>query len=331
MTTTSGPGLDLKAETIGLAISLELPLLVIDIQRGGPSTGLPTKTEQADLLEALYGRHGEAPLPVLAPATPGDCFYMVIEAVRIALKYRTPVIFLSDGYLANGAEPWPIPDVEQLPDLSAEFSFATVPNKVLPDGTETFWPYLRDPETLARPWALPGSPGLMHRIGGLEKADGTGNVSYDPANHDLMVRLRAQKVAGIAKDIPSVQVDDPDGLGGADLLVLGWGSTQGAIQAAIREVCAGGRRVAHAHLRHLNPFPLNLGDVVKAYKRVLVPEVNLGQLRKLIRAEFLVDAQGLNKVSGLPFRRIDIQLAILSQLGAPGPDNGNGASTKGEP
>ena len=324
VTTTSGPGLDLKAETIGLAISLELPLLVIDIQRGGPSTGLPTKTEQADLLEALFGRHGEAPLPVVAPSTPGDCFYTVIEAARIAIKYRTPVILLSDGYLANGAEPWPIPDVEQLPDLAAQFSFATGPNKVLPDGTETFWPYLRDTETLARPWALPGTPGLMHRIGGLEKADGSGNVSYDPANHDLMVRLRAEKVAGIAKDIPPVELDDPDGLGGADLLVLGWGSTCGAIQAAIREVRSMGRRVAHAHLRHMNPFPRNLGEVVKAYERVLVPEVNLGQLRKLVRADFLVDAQGLNKVSGLPFRRIDVQLAIISQLDGRGAGNGNG-------
>jgi 2-oxoglutarate ferredoxin oxidoreductase subunit alpha len=325
VTTTSGPGLDLKAETIGLAVSLELPLLVIDIQRGGPSTGLPTKTEQADLLHALYGRHGEAPVPVVAPATPSDCFYMVIEAARIALKYRTPVIFLSDGYLANGAEPWLIPDPARLPDLSSEFSFASEPNKVQADGSAAFWPYLRDPETLARPWAVPGTPGLMHRIGGLEKADGTGNVSYDPANHDLMVRLRAQKVAGIAHDIPPVEVDDP---GGAELLVLGWGSTHGAIQAAVRAVRAGGGRVAHAHLRYLNPFPANLGDVVRAYRRVLVPEVNLGQLRKLVRAEFLVDAQGLNKVSGLPFRRIDIQLAIVSQLEAMG--SATAASAQGQ-
>jgi len=314
VTTTSGPGLDLKAEAVGLAISLELPLLVIDIQRGGPSTGLPTKTEQADLLQAVYGRHGEAPLPVLAPSTPGDCFYTVIEAARIALKYRTPVILLSDGYLANGAEPWPIPDVARLPDIAAEFQFATEPNKVLADGTETFWPYLRDPETLARPWAVPGTPGLMHRIGGLEKADGSGNVSYDPVNHDLMVRLRAQKVAGIVHDIPALEVDDPDGTGGADLLVLGWGSTYGAIQAAVRAVRATGQPVAHAHLRYLNPFPPNLGEVVRAYQSVLVPEVNLGQLRKLVRSEFLVDAQGLNKVDGLPFRRIDIQQGIISQL-----------------
>jgi len=324
VTTTSGPGLDLKSETIGLAVSLELPLLVIDIQRGGPSTGLPTKTEQADLLHALYGRHGEAPLPVVAPATPGDCFYMVIEAARLALKYRTPVIMLSDGYLANGAEPWLIPDVEDLPDLSAQFSFTSEPNKVLPDGSEAFWPYLRDPETLVRPWAVPGTPGLMHRIGGLEKADGSGNVSYDPVNHDLMVRLRAQKVSGIARDIPPVTVEDPSE--GAELLVLGWGSTYGAIQAAVRAVRSTGAKVAHAHLRYLNPFPSNLGDVVRSYKRVLVPEVNLGQLRKLVRAEFLVDAQGLNKVNGLPFRRVDIQQEIVLQLQSLGSARGSGGA-----
>ncbi len=316
VTTTSGPGLDLKSETIGLAVSLELPVLVVDIQRGGPSTGLPTKTEQADLLHALYGRHGEAPVPVVAPATPGDCFYMVVEAARIALKYRTPVILLSDGYLANGAEPWLVPDIDSLPDLSAEFSFASEANKVLPDGSEVFWPYMRDPVTLARPWAIPGTPGLMHRIGGLEKADGSGNVSYDPVNHDLMVHLRADKVAGIARDVPPVTVDDPSGE--AELLVLGWGSTYGAIQAAARAVRSTGAKVAHAHLRYLNPFPANLGDVVTAYRRVLVPEVNLGQLRKLVRAEFLVDAVGLNKVAGLPFRRLDVQAAIVSQLEALG-------------
>jgi 2-oxoglutarate ferredoxin oxidoreductase subunit alpha len=295
-----------------LAISLELPLVVFDIQRGGPSTGLPTKTEQADLLHAIYGRHGEAPLPVVAPLTPGDCFYTAIEAARLALKYRTPVIVLSDGYLANGAEPWPVPDVESLPDLSAEFSFASGPNKVQPDGSEVFWPYLRDPETLARPWAVPGTPGLMHRLGGLEKSDGAGNVSYDPVNHDLMVRLRAQKVAGIVADIPPVEVDDPTG--DAELLVLGWGSTYGAICAAARAVRGSGAKVAHAQLRYLNPFPANLGDVVRAYKRVLVPEVNLGQLQRLVRAEFLVDAQGLNQVSGLPFRRVDVEQAVISQL-----------------
>ena len=316
VTTTSGPGLDLKSETIGLAVSLELPLIVVDVQRGGPSTGLPTKTEQADLLHALYGRHGEAPVAVVAPATPGDCFYMAIEAARIALKYRTPVILLSDGYLANGAEPWLVPDIDALPDLAAEFSFATEPNKVLEDGTEVFWPYLRDPVTLARPWAVPGAPALMHRIGGLEKADGSGNVSYDPVNHDLMVHLRAEKVAGIARDIPPVAVDDPSGE--AELLVLGWGSTYGAVQAAVRAVRSTGAKVAHAHLRYLNPFPANLGDVVTSYRRVLVPEVNLGQLRKLVRAEFLVDAVGLNKVAGLPFRRLDVQAAIVLELEALG-------------
>ena len=330
VTTTSGPGLDLKTETIGLAVSLELPLLVIDVQRGGPSTGLPTKTEQGDLLQAVYGRHGEAPLPVVAPRTPGDCFYMAIEAVRIALKYRTPVILLSDGYLANGAEAWLLPDIAQLPDLSADFAFTTAPNKVLPDGTEALWPYLRDPETLARPWVPPGTPGLMHRIGGLEKADGSGNVSYDPANHELMVRLRAKKVAGIAHDIPPVELDDPDGLGGAKLLVLGWGSTFGAIQAALRLVRAAGRRAAHAHLSHLNPFPANLGEIVSAYDRVLVPEVNLGQLSRLVRAEYLVDARGLNKVNGLPFRRADIERAIHSELDSLGRHNGNGNAAAGK-
>ena len=336
VTTTSGPGLDLKSEVIGLAVSLELPLIVIDIQRGGPSTGLPTKTEQSDLLHAMFGRHGEAPLPVLAASTPGDCFFMAIEAARIAIKYRTPVVLLSDGYLANGAEPWRIPELADLPDLSGVASFATTANKVLADGTETFWPYLRDPETLARPWAPPGTAGLMHRIGGLEKADGTGNVSYDSANHDRMVRLRAQRIAGIARDIPDVVVDDPEGLGGSGLLVLGWGSTYGSIAAAATAVRAGGRKVAHAHLKYLNPFPPNLGDVLRAYRGVLVPEVNLGQLRKLVRAEFLVDAQGLNKVNGLPFRRADVQAAILSHLDRLGLDGaapvsplaGNGHGTE---
>jgi 2-oxoglutarate/2-oxoacid ferredoxin oxidoreductase subunit alpha len=312
VTTTSGPGIDLKSETMGLAISLELPLIVIDIQRGGPSTGLPTKTEQADLLLAMFGRHGEAPLPIVAARTPADCFFMAIEAVRIAVKYRTPVILLSDGYLANGAEPWRLPDVESLPDISVPF--ASEPNHVGPDGTADFWPYLREPKTLARPWAIPGTPGLTHRIGGLEKEDGTGNVSYDPSNHELMVKLRAAKVAGIANDIPLVEVDDPDGLGGADLLVLGWGSTYGTIQAAARQVRERGHRVAHAHLNHLNPFPRNLGEVVRAYRKVLVPEMNLGQLVKLIRAEFLVDAKGVNKVQGLPFRAGEIHKAMMDQL-----------------
>jgi 2-oxoglutarate ferredoxin oxidoreductase subunit alpha len=312
VTTTSGPGIDLKTEAVGLAVSLELPLLVIDIQRGGPSTGLPTKTEQADLLQAMYGRHGEAPVPIVAPQTPGDCFYAAIEAARIALKYRTPVFLLSDGYIANGAEPWLLPDVESLPDISVEF--ASSPNHTTAEGEEVFWPYMRDPETLARPWAVPGTPGLAHRIGGLEKADGAGTVSYDPANHDTMTRLRVAKVAGIAGDIAPALVDDPDGVGGADLLVLGWGSTYGAIGAAVRAVRAGGHRVAHAHVRHLNPFPPNLAEVVTAYRRVLVPELNLGQLVKMVRSEFLVDAKGLNKVMGLPFRAIDIQRGIEEML-----------------
>jgi 2-oxoglutarate ferredoxin oxidoreductase subunit alpha len=307
ITTTSGPGIDLKTETVGLAVSLELPLLVIDIQRGGPSTGLPTKTEQADLLQALFGRHGEAPVPIVAPSTPGDCFYVAIEAARIALKYRTPVFILSDGYLANGAEPWPVPEVDHLPDISVPF--ATETNHVNADGTDEFWPYLRDPETFARPWAIPGTPGLTHRIGGLEKADGSGDVSYDPINHERMSQIRAAKVAGIAADIPEIEVDDPDG--GADILVLGWGSTYGAIQAGVRRVRAQGRQVAHAHLRHLNPFPRNLGEVVRSYRKVLVPEMNLGQLVRLIRSDFLVDAKGLNKMRGKPFRAEEIEDAIL--------------------
>ena len=312
ITTTSGPGLDLKTEAIGLAVSLELPLLIIDIQRGGPSTGLPTKTEQADLLQAMFGRHGEAPVPIVAPKTPGDCFYAAIEAARIALKYRTPVFLLSDGYIANGAEPWELPDVDALPDISVEF--ADGPNHTLPDGTEVFWPYARDPETLARPWAIPGTPGLTHRIGGLEKADGSGTVSYDPVNHEAMTRVRVAKVAGIAKDIPPVELDDPDGMGGAGILVLGWGSTYGAIAAATRSLRTQGHKVAQAHLRHLNPFPANLGEIVAAYPKVLVPELNLGQLIKLVRSDFLVDAKGLNKVMGLPFRVIDIERAILELL-----------------
>jgi 2-oxoglutarate ferredoxin oxidoreductase subunit alpha len=311
ITTTSGPGIALKGETMGLAVNLELPLLVIDIQRGGPSTGLPTKTEQADLLQAMFGRHGEAPIPIVAPATPGDCFFIAIEAARIALKYRTPVLLLSDGYLANGAEPWPVPDVDSLPDISVDFAHET--NHVREDGTPEFWPYLRDPETLARPWAVPGTPGLEHRIGGIEKADGSGSVSYDPANHQLMVNLRAAKVAGIAADIPLLEVDDPDG--DAELLMLGWGSTYGSIAAGIRRIRARGLKVAQVHLRHLNPFPSNLGEIVKAYDKILIPEMNLGQLRKLIRAEFLVDAQGLNKMTGQPFLAGEIERAILAQLG----------------
>ncbi len=300
VTATSGPGVDLKSEGLGLAVSLELPLLVVDVQRGGPSTGLPTKTEQADLLLAMYGRHGEAPLPIVAARSPSHCFAAAFEAVRIALKYRTPVILLTDGYLANGAEPWKLPDVDALPDISVPF--ATETNH---DGE--FWPYLRDPETLARPWAIPGTPGLMHRIGGIEKQDGTGNVNYDPENHEHMVRVRAEKIARIAGDIPPVEVDDPDG---APLLVLGWGSTWGAIQQAVRQARAEGTPAAHAHLTHLNPFPPNLGDVLGRYERVLIPEMNLGQLARLIRAEYLVDAQTLSKIQGLPFRAAEIQGAI---------------------
>jgi len=313
LTTTSGPGIDLKSESLGLAVSLELPLLVIDIQRGGPSTGLPTKTEQSDLLHAMFGRHGESPVPILAPMTPSHCFAVAVEAVRIAVKYRTPVMVLSDGYLANGAEPWRLPDVADLPDLHVEF--ATEPNHTDEDGTPVFWPYLRDEQTLARPWAVPGTPGLEHRIGGLEKADGSGNISYDPANHEHMVQLRARKVAGIADDIPLLEVDDADGLGGAPVLVLGWGSTFGAIAAAVRRLRVRGLRVAHAHLMYLNPFPRNLGEVVAAYDKVLVPEANLGQLATLVRAEFLVDAQTLSKVQGVPFRAAEIESAVLEMLG----------------
>jgi 2-oxoglutarate ferredoxin oxidoreductase subunit alpha len=308
VTATSGPGVDLKSEGMGLAISLELPLVLVDVQRGGPSTGLPTKTEQADLLLAMYGRHGEAPLPIVAARSPSHCFDAAIEAVRIALKYRTPVILLTDGYLANGAEPWLLPDVDKLPDLSVDF--ATEPNH---DGV--FWPYLRDPETLARPWAIPGTPGLMHRIGGIEKQDGTGNVNYDPDNHEHMVRLRAEKVARIAHDVAPVEVDDPDAASGpADLLVLGWGSTWGVAQQAVRQARAAGKRVAHAHLVHLNPFPANLGEVLARYPKVLVPEMNLGQLSRLVRAEFLADARSVTKVQGMPFRAAEIEHAIMEMI-----------------
>ncbi|AZM76193.1 2-oxoacid:acceptor oxidoreductase subunit alpha [Streptomyces sp. KPB2] len=295
VTTTSGPGVALKSETIGLAVSLELPLLVVDIQRGGPSTGLPTKTEQADLLQAMYGRNGEAPVPVVAPRTPADCFDAALEAARIALTYRTPVFLLSDGYLANGSEPWRIPEPDELPDLAVRF--AQGPNHTLDDGTEVFWPYKRDPQTLARPWAVPGTPGLEHRIGGIEKQDGTGNISYDPANHDFMVRTRQAKVDGIA--VPDLEVDDPDG---ARTLVLGWGSTYGPITAAVRRLRTAGEEIAQAHLRHLNPFPANLGAVLRRYDKVVVTEMNLGQLATLIRAKYLVDAQSYNQVNGMPFK-----------------------------
>jgi 2-oxoglutarate ferredoxin oxidoreductase subunit alpha len=297
----------LKSETIGLAVSLELPLLVIDIQRGGPSTGLPTKTEQADLLQAMYGRNGEAPVPVVAPRTPADCFHAAIEAARIALTYRTPVVLLSDGYLANGSEPWRIPELDELPDLTVQF--AQGPNHTLADGTEVFWPYKRDPQTLARPWAIPGTPGLEHRIGGIEKQDGTGNISYDPANHDFMVRTRQAKVDGI--DVPDLEVDDPHG---ARTLVLGWGSTYGPITAAVRRLRTAGEHIAQAHLRHLNPFPKNLGTVLGAYDKVVIPEMNLGQLATLIRAKYLVDAHSYNQVNGMPFKAEQLATALKEAI-----------------
>ena len=280
---------------------------MLDIQRAGPSTGMPTKPEQADLLMVLFGRNSESPVPVIAASTPSQCFHAAIEAARIAIKYRTPVYLLSDAYLANGSEPWLIPDTSTLPDISVDF--ATGPN----DGDQ-FLPYKRDPKTLARPWAIPGTPGLEHRIGGLEKEDGTGTISYDPDNHDLMVRLRAQKVAGIAADIPLLEVDDPDGE--ATTLVLGWGSTYGPIGAAVRRVRREGRKVARAHLHYLNPFPRNTGEVLRRYDEVLIPEMNLGQLLKLVRAEFLVDAVGYNKVRGRPFTSTELAEAMTTLIGA---------------
>jgi 2-oxoglutarate ferredoxin oxidoreductase subunit alpha len=305
VTTTSGPGLALKSETIGLAVALELPLIVVDVQRGGPSTGLPTKTEQADLLQAMFGRNGESPVPVIAPRSPGDCFDAVFDAARIALTYRTPVLLLSDGSLANGSEPWLIPDVDELPELRV--TFATEPNA--PDGSGEFWPYLRDPATLARPWALPGTPGLEHRVGGLEKADGRGNISYDPDNHDRMVRLRQSKVDGV--EVPDVEVDDPSGE--ADVLVVGWGSTYGPIGAACRRVRQAGMPIAQAHLRNLNPLPGNLRDVLRSYRRVVVPEMNLGQLAMLLRARYLIDAISYTKVAGLPFKAEELQ-GVLTDI-----------------
>ena len=306
VTTTSGPGIALKSEAIGLAVSLELPLIIVDVQRGGPSTGLPTKTEQSDLLQAMFGRNGESPVPVIAPQSPSDCFFAAIEAARVAVEYRTPVFLLSDGYLANGSEPWKVPSVEDLPTIDP--SFATGPNHTAADGTEEFWPYLRDPETLARPWAIPGTKGLEHRIGGLEKADGTGNISYEAENHDTMVRLRQAKVDAIAKTIPDLVADDPDG--DARLLILGWGSTYGPIGAACQISRRAGVKVAQAHLRHLNPFPANLGEVLKSYDKVIVPEMNLGQLAMLLRAKYLVDIQGLNQVRGMPFKSSELVSAI---------------------
>ncbi|MGZ6676511.1 MAG: 2-oxoacid:acceptor oxidoreductase subunit alpha, partial [Nocardioides sp.] len=308
VTTTSGPGIALKSEAIGLAVMTELPLLVVDVQRGGPSTGLPTKTEQADLLQAMFGRNGEAPVPIVAPQSPGDCFDAALEAARIAVTYRTPVMLLSDGYLANGSEPWRIPEVADLPVIDPDFATAANHGSG-EDGSPTeFWPYLRDEETLARPWAVPGTAGLEHRIGGLEKGDGHGNISYDPANHDFMVRTRQAKVDGIARSYPPLEVDDPSGE--AKVLVLGWGSTYGPIGAGVRRVRKAGYHVAQAHLRHLNPFPLDLGEVLARYDKVLVPEMNLGQLSLLLRARYLVDAVGFNQVNGMPIKAAALAEAI---------------------
>jgi 2-oxoglutarate ferredoxin oxidoreductase subunit alpha len=309
VTTSSGPGIILKMETVGLAVATELPLIVVDVQRAGPSTGMPTKTEQADLLLALYGRNGESPIPVVAAASPSDCFHAAIEAARIAVTYRTPVMLLSDGYLANGSEPWRIPDVASLPDLSEAFDFATASTDT--DATGEFLPFKRNPETLARPWAIPGTPGLEHRIGGIEKADGSGAISYDPDNHDLMVRTRQAKIDGIA--VPDLEVDDPDG--DASVLVLGWGGTYGSIGAAVRRSRLAGHKVAQAHLRHLNPFPANLGEVLRRYDKVLVPEINLGQLALLLRGRFLVDVISYNRVRGLPFQAAELASAIEEVIG----------------
>jgi 2-oxoglutarate ferredoxin oxidoreductase subunit alpha len=302
ITTTSGPGMALKTEALGLAVAVELPLVVCDIQRGGPSTGLPTKTEQADLLQALFSRNSEAPIPVIAPATPGDCFWVALEASRIAIKHMVPVIILSDGYLANGAEPWKIPEVSELPEIPVHFATDPV----------GFQPYRRDPVTLARPWAIPGTPGLEHRIGGIEKQDVTGNVNYDPLNHEHMVRTRAAKVEAVADDIPDlVPEGDPSG----ELLIVAWGSTHGPITAALKAQRAKGRRIGHVHLRHLNPLAKNLGDLLKRYDQVLVPEMNMGQLIMILRAKFLVDAQGLNKIQGKPFKQSEIEDKIQEMLG----------------
>ena len=299
VTATSGPGLDLKAETIGLAVMLELPMIVVDVQRAGPSTGMPTKTEQSDLLAALYGRHGESPIPVIAPSTCGGCFEAAFEATTIAIRYRTPVILLSDSFLSSSSEPWLVPDVAALPDIDADFT------TVVEEG-EVFEPYQRD-ERLARPWAIPGTPGLQHRIGGLEKADGSGNISYDGANHARMTELRAEKVAGIARDIAGVTVDSEPG---AKLLVLGWGSSEGAIRAGVRRARLAGHKVACAHIHHLNPLPHNVGDVLRSFDRVLVPEMNTGQLAKVLRAKFLVDIESFCKVKGQPIFAAEIEHEI---------------------
>src|SRR6266481_928412 len=302
ITTTSGPGMALKTEALGLAVMTELPLIVCDIQRGGPSTGLPTKTEQADLLQAMFSRNSEAPIPVLAPSTPGDCFWTALEASRIALKYMVPVIILSDGYLANGAEPWRIPTAEEIPPIPVKF-------ETNPEG---FFPYKRDPQTLARPWAIPGTPGLEHRIGGIEKQEITGNVNYEPLNHEKMVRIRAAKVEAIRQDIRDVTpTGDPEG----DLLLVSWGSTFGSVTQAVKEQREKGRKIGHVHLRHLNPLPGNVGEVLKRYKKVLVPELNMGQLLLLLRAKYLVDAVGLNKIQGRPFKQSELEQKIEEMLG----------------
>ena len=304
VTTTSGPGLDLKSETLGLAIALELPMIVVDIQRGGPSTGLPTKTEQSDLLHAMYGRHGEAPLPIVASYSPASCFWAAVESARIAIKYMTPVILLSDGYIANGAEPWRITALGKLPDISRDFT--THPNM-----GEDFWPYLRDDITLSRPWAIPGTPGLEHRIGGLEKADGTGNIDYEPENHELMSELRAAKIKAIEEDIDPLEWRGDDD---ASVLVVGWGGTYGAIGAACRSLRLSGKKIAHAHIRHLSPFPRNTEEVLRRFDKVIVPELNMGQLSKLIRAEFLIDAQSITKMQGQPFRSNELEQMILERM-----------------
>ena len=301
ITSTSGPGMALKTEALGLAVAVELPLVICDIQRGGPSTGLPTKTEQADLLQALFGRNSEAPIPVVAPSSPGDCFWIALEASRIAIKHMVPVIILSDGYLANGAEPWKVPSVDELPEIPVHF-------ETNPEG---FLPYRRDPVTLSRPWAVPGTPGLEHRIGGIEKQDVTGNIDYEPLNHEHMVRLRAAKVESVANDIPPAV---PEGDQSGDLLIIAWGSTHGPITAALNAQREKGRSIGHVHLRHLNPLPRNLGEVIKRFKKVLVPEMNMGQLLMILRAKYLVDAQGYNKIQGKPFKTSEIENKIEQML-----------------
>ena len=302
ITTTSGPGMALKTEALGLAVMTELPLVICDIQRGGPSTGLPTKTEQADLLQALFGRNSEAPIPVIAAATPADCFWIAVEASRIALKYMVPVIVLSDGYLANGAEPWRIPSVEEIPGITVQFA----------SDPKDFHPYKRHPETLARPWAIPGTPGLEHRIGGLEKQDVTGNVNYEPLNHENMVRIRAAKIEAITQDVPNLMPSgDPEG----DLLIVSWGSTYGSITQSVKAQREKGRKIGHLHLRYLNPLPANVGDILKRYKKVLVPELNMGQLLWVLRAKYLVNAIGLNKIQGRPFKQSELDQKIEEVLG----------------